>query len=205
MIDTVVFLGKRTSRESPKVKWPGCHLAGTTHSNQRWAPKYGTIENWDSWWDLHPFGAVPGYQGIKKRRPKTYQWYQTLPGPNQPGYRPLWLTELDPTIPAGVLFPTQRILDAFGKDHCRWIISQTDAMVAFYILEGVKRIVLSGHGTRFDAPHMIDHCGMLVWMTIARERGIEVVIVQPSWYVGVPQPYGISTSGWKALRPGKVA
>lgn len=194
---TLVLLGKRTSRESPKVQWPGCHLAGTTHSNQKWAPKYGTIDDWDSWWDLHPFDPVPGYLGIKKRRPRTYRWYQTLPGPDQLGYRPLYLTELDPTIPAGVLFNKERILDAFSRDvHGRWFTCQVDLMMASAILDGYEHIVLHGHGTKFELAHMVDHCGVLVWMTVARERGVKVTIVPPSWYLGPKHPYGISPGHW---------
>lgn len=202
---TVVLLGKRTSSESPKVRWPGCHLAGTTHSQQRWGPKYGPISDWDSWWDLHPFDPVPGYDGIKKRRLSTYRWYQTLPGPGEPGYRPLYLSELDPSIRAGVLFDKKRVLDAFPRErHGRWFTCMVDLLIANFILEGYEHIVLHGHGTKFDTgqgsvirmKHMIDHCGVLVWMTVARERGIKVTIVEPSWYVGPQNPYGISPGNW---------
>ena len=130
---TVVFLGKRTGPGSPKAQWPGCTLWGTTHSNQKWR-KYGTVDDWDAWWDLHPFNPVPGYAGIKQRRLKTYRWYQTLPGPDQPGYRPLWLVEPDPTIPAGVLFPKAEILAAFDRQlHGRWFTCQVDLMMAYAI------------------------------------------------------------------------
>lgn len=198
---TVVFLGKRTAPGSPLSKWPGAHLAGTTHSNQKYAKRYGTVNDWHSWWDLHPFDQVPGYEGIKKRRASTYRWYQTLPGPTQHGYRPLYLAELDPTIPAGVLFPKRDVLEAFPK-HGKFFTCQVDLMLAYFIMRGEHdRIVLHGHGTKFghrpdQMKHMVDHCGVLVWMTIARERGIEVVIEPPSWYRGPRQPYGISPGNW---------
>ncbi len=201
----IIFLGKRRSRGSPKAQWPDYHLAGTTHSQQKWARKYGTVDDWDSWWDLHPFDAVPGYLGIKKRRPATYRWYQTLPGPGRPGYRPLWLSELDPTIPAGILFPSARVVNAFGPEARRWFTCQTDLMMAYAILEGYQHIILTGHCTKFEGTHILDHVGMLVWMTIARERGIEVTIVPPSWYLGQVKPYGVSLDGWTPIRPGKVA
>jgi hypothetical protein len=193
----VIFLGKRTKPGSPLVDYPGAHLAGTTHSNQKWGKKYGTVDDWHSWWDLHPFDAVPGYLGIKRRRPRTYRWYQTLPGPDQPGYRPLWLAELDPTIPAGVLFPKEEVLDTFaGQAHGRFFTCQVDLMMAYHIMRGVEHIILHGHGTKFEHKHMVDHCGVLVWMTIARERGIKVTILPPSWYLGPKQPYGISPGHW---------
>ena len=194
---TVIFLGKRKTAGSPLAEWPGAELWGTTHSQQKYARRYGTVDDWHAWWDLHPFDPVPGYAGIKHKRAKTYRWYQTLPGPDQPGYRPLWLAELDPTIPAGVLFPRERILDAFAREvHGRWFTCQVDLMMAYAILEGYEHIVLHGHGISRELGHMVDHCGVLVWMTVARERGIQVTIVPPSWYLGPQHPYGISAGNW---------
>src|SRR5689334_21183105 len=152
---TVIFLGKRKAPGSPTAQWPGAHLAGTTHSNQKYAKRYGTVDDWDSWWDLHPFDPVPGYEGIKRRRLSTYRWYQTLPGPGEPGYRPLFLVERDPTIRAGVLFPTEEVLDTFRAER-RWFTCQVDLMMAYHIMRGYEHIVLHGHGTKFEARHMVD-------------------------------------------------
>lgn len=206
---TIVFLGKRTKPGSPKAQWPDAHLAGTTNSNVKYAQKrdkagqvIGTVDDWDSWWDLHPFNPVPGYEGIKRKRPAAYRWYQALPGPDQPGFRPLWLAELDPTIPAGFLFPKERVLDAFkipGEGH-GWFTCQVDLMMAYAILEGYEHIVLHGHGVSLELKHMIDHVGILYWIAIARERGITVTVVPPSWYLAPKNPYGISAGNWGLRR-----
>ena len=207
---TVIFLGKRKEVGSPKHKWPGAELWGTTHSNQKWAnvrnddgQKLGTVDDWDAWWDLHPFNQVPGYTGIKRKREKTYRWYQTLPGPDSPNFRPLWLAELDPTIPAGVLFPKERVLEAFKIDNeggrC-WFTCQVDLMMAYAILEGYEHIVLHGHGVSAELDHMIDHVGIVYWIAVARERGIKVTVVPPSWYLAPKNPYGISAGNWGLRR-----
>ena len=203
---TVIFLGKRRQRGSPTAQFPGAELWGTTHSNQKYARKYGTVDDWHAWWDLHPFEPVPGYDGIKKRRHSTYEWYKTLPGPGQPGYRPLWLAELRPEIPAGVLFPKQDIFEQLRvpRETLRWFTCQVDLMMAYAIVKGYEHIILHGHGCKFgrrtsEMEHMIDHCGVLVWMTLARERGIQVTVLEPSWYVGMKRPYGVSPQGWGNL------
>lgn len=201
---SVIFLGKREHPGSPKDKWPDADLWGTTHSYTKYLKRCGPINDWDAWFDLHPFNPVPGYIGIKRRRPQTYRWYQTLAGPTDDAYRPLWLAETDPTIPAGKRFPTEQILAAFPK-YQRWFVSQTDWMVAYAIMQGYERIILHGHGMKFEVTHMLDHCGMLVWMTVARERGIQVDIIGKSWYLGQAKPYGVSLDGWQPIRPGKVA
>lgn len=202
---SVIFLGKRTVPGSPRVRWPEAELWGTTHSNVKYAAKrdkqgrvLGTVDDWTAWWDLHPFDPVIGYEGIKKKRPATYRWYQTLPGPGQPGYRPLWLAELDPTIPAGVLFPTQRVLEAFAIDGepGGWFTCQVDLMMAYAILEGYEHIILHGHGVSRELKHMIDHVGIVYWIAVARERGIRVTVVPPSWYLAPKHPYGVSRGPW---------
>lgn len=206
---TVIFLGKRTSRGSPLAQWPGAELWGTTSSNVKYAHKrdshgqvIGTVDDWTAWFDLHPFNPVPGYEGIKRKRLNAYRWYQSLPGPNDPGYRPLWLAELDPTIPAGVLFPKQRILDAFSipGEGGAFITCQVDLMMCYAILEGYEHIILHGHGVSKELKHMIDHVGILYWIAIARERGITVTIVPPSWYLAPKNPYGISAGNWGLRR-----
>lgn len=202
---TVIFLGKRKAPGSPLEQWPGADLWGTTHSNVKYATKrddkgrlLGTVDDYTAWWDLHPFDPVPGYVGIKRKRPAAYRWYQTLPGPGQPGYRPLWLAELDPTIPAGVLFPKARILEAFAIENepGTWFTCQVDLMMAFAILEGYEHIILHGHGVSRELRHMIDHVGILYWIAVARERGIKVTVVAPSWYLAPKNPYGISPGHW---------
>lgn len=206
---TVVFLGKRTAPGSPKAQWPGSHLAGTTNSNVKYAHKrdkdgrvIGTVDDYDSWWDLHPFDRVPGYEGIKRKRPAAYRWYQTLPGPEKRNYRPLWLAELDPTIPAGQLFPKERVLDAFKipGEGDGFFTCQVDLMMAYHILEGYEHIVLHGHGVSRELKHMIDHVGILYWIAVARERGIKVTVVAPSWYLAPKHPYGVDFSGDWGLR-----
>lgn len=201
----VIFLGKRMKPGSPSAQWPGAALWGTTNSNVKYAHKrdkrgrvIGTVEDWTEWFDIHPFDPVPGYKGIKLQRPAAYRWYQTLPGPGQPNYRPLWLAELEPTIPAGVLFPTERVLDAFkipGEGH-GWYTCQVDLMFAYAILEGYEHIVLHGHGVSRELKHMIDHVGIVYWIALARERGIKVTIVPPSWYLAPKNPYGVSRGNW---------
>jgi len=208
-VKTVIFLGKRTAPGSPRERWPEAELWGTTNSNVKYAQKrdkerrvIGTVDDWTAWWELHPFGPVPGYEGVKRKRPAAYRWYQTLPGPNQPGYRPLWLAELDPTIPAGVLFPKARVLDAFkipGEGH-GWFTCQVDLMMAYAILEGYEHIILHGHGVSRELKHMIDHVGIVYWIALARERGIKVTVVAPSWYLAPKNPYGVSAGDWGLRR-----
>jgi hypothetical protein len=195
---SIIFLGKRTRPGSPKAQWPDAHLAGTTHSQQKYERRLGVVDNWDSWWDLHPFNETPWYAGIKKKRPKTYQWYQSLPGPGSPNYRPLWLLEPDPTIAAGVLFPVQEVLDAFPilGGNGAFYTCQVDWMCGWALLRKYEHIILHGHGVSQDPTHMVAHRGILYWVTLARARGVKVTVVPPSWYLAPEKPYGVAAGGW---------
>ncbi len=193
---SVIFLGKRRGSGSPRVHWPEAELWGTTHSNQKYR-KHGMIEDWTSWWDLHPVKSTSFYQGIKAKRPATYAWYQTLPGPDSPNYRPVWLLEKDPTIPASVVFPWERMVDAFRipDEPGTWFTCQVDWMMAYAILEGYQHIILHGHGVSQEPAHMVAHRGILHWVTLARERGVKVTVVAPSWYRAPERPYGVAAGG----------
>lgn len=205
----VCFLGKRTNPGSPKLQWPHCSLFGTTNSNQRYAHKrnkqgqvIGTVDDWDEWYDLHPFNPTPWYQGIKRLRPATYRWFQSLPGPTSPQYRPLWLFELDPTIPAGVQFPIQDVLDAFPilDGNGAFYTCQLDWMCGHVLLRGVEHLILHGHGVSQEPQHMAAHRGALYWIAVARERGVTVTVVPPSWYLAPTAAYGIAAGGWGMKR-----
>jgi hypothetical protein len=194
---SVIFMGKRKGAGSPREKWPEAELWGVTHSNQKYK-KHGMITDWSQWWDLHPVNGTSFYKGgIKGRRPNTYAWYQTLPGPESPDYRPVWLLEKDPTIPAGVVFPWERVLEAFKipDEPGGWFTCQVDWMMAYAILEGYQRIILAGHGVSLEPTHMVDHRGILYWIAVARERGITVTVQPPSWYRAPELPYGVAAGG----------
>jgi len=201
-VKEVIFLGKRRATGSPREQWPNAELCGTTHSNQKYQKKHGQVTDWTSWWDLHPFDATPWYAGIKAKRPATYRWYQTLPGPDSQDYRPLWLFELDRTIPAGVLFPTHEVLKAFPilGGNGAWYTCQVDWMMAYHIMKGYEHIILHGHGISLRPEHMVAHRGILYWVTLARERGIKVTVVPPSWYLAPTAPYGIAAGGFGVRR-----
>jgi hypothetical protein len=76
-----------------------------------------------------------------------------------------------------------------------------DLLMAYHILDGsYEHIVLHGHGVSRELAHMIDHVGILYWIAVARERGIKVTIVPPSWYLAPKNPYGISAGNWGLRR-----
>lgn len=197
---SAIFLGKRRARGSPREQWPDADLCGTTNSNQKYQRKYGAISDWSSWWDLHPVTRTKFYDGIQHIRPQTYAWYRQLPGPDHPDYRPVWMFEmqgrtggLDPTIPAAVRFPIEEVLDAFPPDRY-FYTCQLDWMVGYHLLRGYHHLILTGHGVSRDLQHMVRHRGILHWITVARERGVQVTVVPPSWFIP-PSPYGIASGG----------
>ena len=202
----VIFLGKRTKAGSPRKFWPTADLWGVTHSNQKYAKRHGQIDDWTEWWDIHPINSTPFYKGIKAKRPKTFDWYKTLPGPGAPNYRPLWLLDdaaLEvPPIPAARVFDWREVFDAFPIDGeiGRWFTCQVDWMFGAAILRRYEHIILHGHGVSLDPRHMVAHRGILYWLAVARERGIKVTIMPPSWYLAPEKPYAIAAGGMGVAR-----
>lgn len=195
---TVIFLGKRTKPGSPKRDYPGAHLWGTTHSNQRYT-QLGPIDDWDEWHDWHPIDPTPFYPGILARRPKTYAWYRTLPVND----RPLVMLEHDDRIPASVGAPWRELAKIYGipneAGHL-WATCQVDWMMMEAEQRGYKRIILHGHGCRDQVEHFVAHRGILYWVGYMRGRGIEVVVLEPSWFRAPSKPYATEAGGWQARR-----
>lgn len=199
-MNTVVIHGKvRPDLRSPLAKYPGADLWCCTHTQQQYAKQGRTLDVWESWHDYHPIDPTPWYVGIIKRRPETYRWYQTLPGPGEPGFRPLYMFEADKRIRASVPIPWQEILDRWPPapgEQGQWFTCQVDWMIPHAMLRGYKRIVLDGHGVSQQPEHTIAHRGILYWIAIARASGVEVIVNAPSWYRAPDQPYGLRAGGW---------
>lgn len=198
---TVVIHGKVLQPVSPLVEFPGADLWGCTHTQQQYAKRGGSLSDWSEWYELHPLDPTPFYDGVIALRPKTYHWYRTLPGPGQPGFRPVYMLEHDDRIPASVRFPLEDVEAHFAPDvdeGSRMWTCQVDYLMAYAIRRGYERIVLHGHGVSERPEHMVAHRGILYWIAVARTLGIRVTVLPPSWYRAPVKRYAYETGGWTA-------
>jgi len=200
-VNTVVIHGKVIKPISPKVQFPGADLWCCTHTQQQYGKFKSRIDDWDEWFEVHLVERTPFYDGVRIKRPKTLAWYRTLPANG----RPLWMMDVDSTIPASKRFPIEEIEAAFppdpGEDGQQWTC-QVDYMIAFAILRGYQHIVLHGHGVRHgrtaaDMEHMLAHRGILYWIGFARGRRVRVTVLEPSWYRAPAKRYAYETGGLK--------
>jgi len=198
-VKEVIILGKRREAASPLVRWPGAEFWGVSGSQQRYARKFPPLTDWTSWWDLHHVHKTEFHRGIREQRPRTYEWYKTLPGPESPDFRPLYTLEPHPSIPASIRFPREDVIGAFPElfDDGRFMGScQVDLMMAYALMKGFEHIILSGHGTKMDALHAQQHKGILYWAGAARAMGVRVTMVAPSMYSAPPKIYGLEMGSW---------
>lgn len=193
----VVIHGKVISPISPKRQFPAADLWACTHTQDQYMKLGAHLDDWDEWWDLHPIQPVPWYRGIKEVRPKSWNWYKTLP-PD----RPVWFLEETPEIPAGRRFPHEIVRAAWmvedeeGQDPPGGMFTcQVDWMIAYALLQGRKHIILHGHGVSKDLEHMIAHRGILYWIGVARGMGCRMTVLKPSWYRAPLKAYQIEKGG----------
>lgn len=195
---TVVIHGKVLKPISPKVQYPDADLWGCTHTQLQYRRMNASLDNWDEWFELHGVEPTSFYPGVRALRPKALAWYRTLP----PNDRPLWMLDHYPDIPASQRFPIEEVMAAFpieddpGQPTTGMWTCQVDYLMAFAILRKYDCIVLHGHGISQSPAHMASHFGILYWVAVARERGIQVTIHAPSWYRAPRRPYGIASGGW---------
>lgn len=132
------------------------------------------MQEWTHWFNLHTIRhmqlAYPrGYKYLQRKRDRG----------------PIYLQEVDPTIPLSVKFPKDELIRYFGH---RYFTSSTAWQLAFAIYEGVRYIEIWGHRMSVSGEHAGHRAGFLYWVREARQRGIEVVV--PRGFIGHPDGDG---------------
>jgi hypothetical protein len=92
--------------------------------------------------------------------------------------KPVYLQKLTPDIPAGVEYPVQEILEAFGP--YRYYTNTVSWMIAFAIREGVKRLGLYGIDMATEKEYKAQRPSVEYFIGWAQGAGIDVIIPPPS-------------------------
>lgn len=181
-------MGTRVGDVSPRLAHPEAELWGLTHMNSRhWQ---GRLNDWTRWIDVHPFTPASFHPGI----PNKLEYWRWLT--SQDGRRPIYLRHAHQAVKGSVAFPRERLRASFGAQTAAHRFTTTlDWALAFAILEGFRRIILSGIGVNGHAQYQLGHQGILFWLGYAEGRGIEVTIEPPSCYLPATQDYGYDVGG----------
>lgn len=155
-------------------------------NNVMFARYAGQFNQWTRWFDLHPRAH------IEHRRPDAYRWYQ-----QQDGTRPIYLKDVDASVPGSVAFPFEAVRRSFGHDghEERDFWGSLSWMLALAIVEGFEQIDLLWFALMNDA-YTNQVPSTRYWIGQARGRGIRVRVHGTSML----NPQG-PMYGYEALSP----
>lgn len=145
--------------------------------NNPWAQRryrHGVLGEWTHWFNVHTIRhmqlAYPrGYAYLQRKRDRG----------------PIYLQDVDPTIPLSVKFPKDELLKFFGH---RYFTCSAAWQIAFAIWQGVTYLEIWGHRMTVQGEHAHQRAGFLFWVREARQRGMEVVV--PKGLIGHPDGDG---------------
>lgn len=120
------------------------------------------LREWTRWFNVHSI------RHFKTRHEWAYQWLQ-----RKDGTRPVYLQEMDPTVPGCVVFPRAQIQSHFKT---RFFTSTGAWLIALAIMEGFERIELWGYDMPATSDHAYQRPCFAYWVEQARKAGVEVVI-----------------------------
>ena len=140
--------------------------------------RFAALREWTRWFNLHTL------HHIRLRDARGYAYLQ-----RKDGRRPVYLQEVDPTIPGSIPFPVEAVLAFAGH---RFFTCTGVWLIALAMIEGFTRIEIYGYRLEPTGEHAYQRPGFLYWVQRARAAGIEVVI--PKGCIGHPKGDGTETA-----------
>lgn len=148
-----------------------------------WACSPGAVahvKRCDVWFELHPVsdqhaGFTPDYLA----------WMAALPCD-------LYLTDTDPSLPKGLKYPREAMVEKYGK---YFFTSSLSWMFALALeQEGIEEIGLWGVDMSATEEYAFQRPGCHYFITLAKQRGIKVTVPDQSDLLRPPMQYGFSSS-----------
>lgn len=159
---------------------------------------YALIPRWSRWFEIHPkahFMKDLNRAELKQIGVDHYEWLKQQPGPGQEGYRPIFMQEAYPDIPASVPWPRDAInawsRDLIGSDLMHdYFTSTPGQMMAQAVFEGYGEIHLYGVDLLQDEEYAYQRPGCEAWAMLAAGLGVKVYVPKASALFRANYVYG---------------
>lgn len=161
---------------------------------------YPLIPRFDLWYEIHALSHVQ--KNLQRAELQAlgldhYEWLTKQPGPGQDGYKPIFMQDHYPEIPASVKWPRQEINEwaraLIGSDLLwDYFTSTPGQMVATAIYQGYGEIHLYGVDLLQSEEYAYQRPGCEAWCALATGLGIKVVVPKESALFKANYVYGYS-------------
>lgn len=148
----------------------------------------GEAKRWDRHVEIHPLALFRD----NPQRKVYYDWLCSEPADG----RPIYVQEVVPEMPAGVLFPKSRVIDTFGS----YFNNTVSWMICLALMEGAKELgvfgvdmACDGQGENSEYAHQKPSCEFyLGW---AMGLGVTVTVPDKSPLLKTARLYGFDSGG----------
>lgn len=131
----------------------------------------------DRWFDLHPVDKIPE---------DRIKWYAEQP-------IPIYLQQLHPAVPKGMVFPRAEILERFGENA--YFTNSISWMIALAMMEGMTHIEVYGVDMSTPDEYRTQRPNVEYWLGLAMGAGIEVKVAETSDLLKATHEYGYGDDG----------
>jgi len=164
---------------------------------------------WTRWYEIHPrehFVKDLNRAELKQVGADHYEWLKAQPGPGHEKYRPIYMQDTYPEIPASVRWPRREINEwtrrTFGNVEIDYFTSTPGEMLVQAIMEGYGTIMLCGIDMMESGEYAYQRPGVEYWVGVARGLGAEVIIPTSSALCKASYVYGYTEP---PVEHGKIA
>ena len=147
--------------------------------NESLGPKFSDkdgvpfIHRWTRWFQLHTPDIFD--------RPENWNdeghpaWLRSLPGPDSPDYKPLYMIDKYPDIPASVKYPIDAIKEKLELDGRTTFFSATvPHLISFALYLDAKAIMLRGVEAASETEYGNERDSLSFWLGFAKGYGAKI-------------------------------
>jgi hypothetical protein len=136
------------------------------------------LKRWDRLFQIHK--KFDYSRSNNQNDPQHWAWLKSQPGPGQDGFKPVYMQEVDPEVPASVKFPKDEIVARFlpgyrriakdGEEQIEYFGSTVEYMVALALYEDVEEIQIWGVEMASNTEYRDQRASGSFWLGIAGQH-----------------------------------
>ena len=131
------------------------------------------IKRWTRWYQIHTPDIFR--RSGNWNDPNHLVWLQSLPGPDSPDFRPVYMQEHYPDIPASVKYPLDAIKEKLELDGRTTFFSATvPHLISFALYLDAKAIMLRGVEAASETEYGNERDSLSFWLGFAKGYGAKV-------------------------------
>lgn len=153
------------------------------------------MKRWDRWFQVH--GRWNFSRPNNPNDPNHFEWLKSLPGPESPDFRPVYMQVGWKDIPASVAYPKDAVEQEFLKPYHKrlrfpegnetgiledgklYSASSAGWMLGLALLEGFPEIHMYGFSMQSDTEYQYQRCNGEFWLGVAIGRKTKIVLPDP--------------------------